>query len=173
MKPVPAILSFTLLLISGYLVATYVDFSRVYFGLARAAVLGGVFIYFYKLLPIDVDDDAVKPPKSRRKGQKVNKYKYILRQWWLYPIPALVVIFEGSGVINNYLMEQRNATTTAVIRSYRDAKGRKYLVYSYHINGRYYEHRLDHSYKLHPADTVQIRYYVNNPAISEMAVLSE
>ena len=173
MKPVLAILLFTLLLISGYLVATYIDFSRVYFGLARAAVLGGVFVYFYKLLPIDDADDAETPPKSRRKGQKVNRYKRILRQWWLYPIPALVIIFEGSGVINNYLMEQHNATTTATIRSYRDAKGRKYFVYSYSINGRYYEHRLDNFHKLHPADTVQIRYYVNNPAISEMAVLSE
>jgi hypothetical protein len=171
MNKILAIVFLLLILIVGYFLETYIDYSSSYFGLLKFTMIGIAVFYSYKLIPMSMALSFAENKWGINRKQGVG---FAFLSWLFTAIAILIFVEIGSERVNNFLLEKKNEITIATIGNCYTSSVQEYCIYSYFINGYYYEHKFKNQrHKFKNGDTIQIKYYVNNPIISKIADLEK
>ncbi|MBP6732656.1 MAG: hypothetical protein KA149_11390 [Chitinophagales bacterium] len=157
--------SLTLLM---YGVFSYIDYSSIFFGAARALSMLANYFFFLVLCRHVYTLNLV--------SEKLNQYPSIKNAGasfigFCLTVIHLVITLYTTETLNDWLLIRNNRQTTATVKDCVKSKGSEYCVYVYFVNGTGYQvkyHNDEPGYKFKEYEDIQILYYPPNPIVSKI-----
>jgi hypothetical protein len=160
------VLAAFILTVSAYAGLSWIDYSMGWYWPFRIVLAGVSLLYFRQLIYSLATYLKSKTGKNEPESERP--------EWYLFVLPCalfLALMIRGTEQMNLYLLSLNHKTTEADVMGCHQRKSIEYCVYTYTVNGRYYEVQFQNNHNNVVTGiygTLTIEYLPMNPAVSRI-----